>query len=74
MWIDPPEYYDPPGPGVLAFDPELPSSLVRPEGGMDTRAHSALLAHPTAVCSVTRQTRSCPAPSGCICWGMEEVS
>ena len=46
MWIDPPEYYDPPGPGVLAFEPELPPSLVRPEGGMDTRAHTALLPHP----------------------------
>ena len=44
VWIDPPEYYNPPG-GVLAYAPDVPDSLVHPSGGMTSAGHIKLINH-----------------------------
>uniref|UniRef100_A0A7S0LS50 Nucleotide-diphospho-sugar transferase domain-containing protein n=1 Tax=Coccolithus braarudii TaxID=221442 RepID=A0A7S0LS50_9EUKA len=44
VWVDPPEYYNPPT-GLLTFSPSVPAALISPEGGMTTRGHIALIKH-----------------------------
>jgi len=44
VWIDPPEYYDPPR-GLLAFTLSVPRELVYPAGGMTVQGHIALINH-----------------------------
>ena len=44
VWIDPPEYYDPPG-GLLVFDPQVPQALIYPPGGMTVQGHIRLIHH-----------------------------
>jgi hypothetical protein len=44
VWIDPPEYYDPPG-GLLTFAIDQPEQLVRPAGGMSVQGHVDLMHH-----------------------------
>jgi len=42
VWIDPPEYYDPPG-GLLAFTLSVPHELIYPAGGMSVLGHIVLI-------------------------------
>jgi hypothetical protein len=42
VWIDPPEYYDPPG-GLLAFTLSVPHELIYPAGGMSVQGHIVLI-------------------------------
>ena len=42
VWMDPPEYYDPPG-GLLMFDPVIPRTMIYPPGGMDSSGHITLI-------------------------------
>ena len=44
VWIDPPEYYDPPG-GLLRFDIDQPAGMVKPAGGMTVKGHIDLVSH-----------------------------
>ena len=44
VWIDPPEYYNPPG-GLLSFTLDTPDALVHPPGGMTVQGHIALVKH-----------------------------
>eukprot|EP00966_Prymnesium_polylepis_P334564 7389933-Prymnesium_polylepis.2 len=44
VWIDPTSYYDP-GGGLLVYPPDVPRSLIYPEGGMTTKGHIALIKH-----------------------------
>ena len=42
VWIDPPEYYDPPE-GLLSFALEVPREMIYPPGGMTVQGHIALI-------------------------------
>ena len=42
VWVDPPEYYDPPN-GLLTMALEVPDSLVHPPGGMTVQGHITLI-------------------------------
>ena len=44
VWIDPPQYYDPPQ-GLLTFTLNTPHELVYPAGGMTVQGHIALVKH-----------------------------
>jgi len=47
VWIDKPEYYNPPS-GLLTFSMTVPDELVHPPGGMTARGHVALIKHQLA--------------------------
>ena len=42
VWMDPPEYYDPPG-GLLSFALDVPPALVHPTSGMSSQGHITLI-------------------------------
>lgn len=47
LWEDEPSYYDPLG-GLLRYEPDVPSSLLHPRGGMHAKDHIALVEHQLA--------------------------